>query len=344
VAIIATLAVLVGLGGGWLLATAFRSPAQQEAQATPPPPAPVVAEVESGDLADTVSFNAVVGRSSRQELAVAAAGLVVVTAQPTAVGAEITAGSVLLETNGRPLFALPGAFPFYRDMAQGDTGPDVSQLQSGLAAAGFAVTVDGRFGSTTMSALKKLYARAGYSPPSAALAAELAAVSSLPAFLVSGPRVSETISTETRLVLEQGALAATSSLPAGLVARLEPGMSAEIRVDGTSIAATIQTIGEPDPGTAESLVAVGSDEISPDVLGKDVLVVVTIELVAEDSLIVPSRALTPAGNGPPTVLRQRGDGPLEVVPVREVAQLSGLSAIEPIEAGALRAGDLVQVG
>ena len=74
----------------------------------------------------------------------------------------IAAGATVLEVDGRPLFALPGAFAFYRDLSLGMNGPDVSQLQAGLRAAGLDVGVDGSFGASTERAVRLLYERNGY--------------------------------------------------------------------------------------------------------------------------------------------------------------------------------------
>ena len=125
---------------------------------------------------------------------------------------------------------------------------------------------------------------------------------------------------------------------------MQVGFPAELRVGGSTTTAVIESIGGPDPETAESPVVVTAEEIPIEWLGEDALVVVTIDLLAQDALIVPSRALTPSGDDAPTILRQLADGTFEAVSVREIARLSGRSAVEPIEPGTLKEGDLVQVG
>ena len=155
--------VLAAFGGGWFAASSFQSPAQRAAAAKAPPASAVTAEVGTGALEQTISTNAIVTRQTQQQVTVTgAASPAVVTKQTLASGAAIAAGKVALEVNGRPVFAMPGKFPFYRDLHPGDTGPDVAQLQQGLRAAGYSVPSDGKFGKSTDAATRTLYQAAGY--------------------------------------------------------------------------------------------------------------------------------------------------------------------------------------
>lgn len=165
-AVVAVVAVVALFVAGWSAARAFESPAQRAARATPPPAGVVTVAVSDGSLERTLSATATIGRVAPETVTVAASlASAVVTKQTVAVGGQLGAGSVALEVNGRPLLALPGAFPYYRTLTLGDQGPDVRQLQAGLVAAGMQVTEDGRFGATTARAVTALYTRAGYSVP-----------------------------------------------------------------------------------------------------------------------------------------------------------------------------------
>jgi hypothetical protein len=66
----------------------------------------------------------------------------------------------------RPVFALPGAFPAYRDLVPGLTGKDVQQLRDGLAKLGIR-SYDRReyFGPSTAAAVRRFYERIGYAVP-----------------------------------------------------------------------------------------------------------------------------------------------------------------------------------
>jgi multidrug efflux pump subunit AcrA (membrane-fusion protein) len=93
----------------------------------------------------------------------------VVTKLPVSNGELLVAGRVLVEISGRPVFALPGQFPAYRDLKPGATGPDVLQLQRALRGLGFRTGTDkdGTFGAGTAAALTALYTAHGYTPLSA---------------------------------------------------------------------------------------------------------------------------------------------------------------------------------
>lgn len=73
---------------------------------------------------------------------------------------------MLLEVSGRPVFALPGRLPVYRDLKPGATGDDVKQLQKALADLGHGTGSDkaGTFGAGTKTALAAFYKSIGYDP------------------------------------------------------------------------------------------------------------------------------------------------------------------------------------
>ncbi|MCU1482663.1 MAG: peptidoglycan-binding protein [Subtercola sp.] len=81
-----------------------------------------------------------------------AAGVVTtVDAQP---GQLISSGDRLYSVNLRPVVAVQGAVPAYRAISAGDTGDDVAQLQTMLAARGFySGAADGRVGKSTVAAI-----------------------------------------------------------------------------------------------------------------------------------------------------------------------------------------------
>lgn len=93
---------------------------------------------------------------------------VVVTELPHDESAEIVAGTVVVELNGRPVIGLPGEIPLFRDIHPGQTGPDVEAVQAALEAMGVAIPSDesGVFGRQTQAAIELLYKDRGYEPSS----------------------------------------------------------------------------------------------------------------------------------------------------------------------------------
>ncbi|AYV29244.1 hypothetical protein EES41_21265 [Streptomyces sp. ADI95-16] len=154
-------AVLMAVGA--LLATAVvKSPAQLAAEAGPPAQGVLTAEVERRVLAETVVTRGTV--VADQSVTVAPPG--VVTKLPLKAGDPVAAGRLLAEVSGRPVFALRGAVPMYRDLVPGATGDDVAQVQAALRELGHGTGTDpkGAFGPGTKAALAELYRAVGYAP------------------------------------------------------------------------------------------------------------------------------------------------------------------------------------
>lgn len=89
-----------------------------------------------------------------------------VTAVRVGAGDPFEAGQVLVEVSGRPLLALAGSVPAFRDLRPGMRGRDVTQAQSALRALGhLSAEPDGVYGQATKEAVASLYAELGYDPP-----------------------------------------------------------------------------------------------------------------------------------------------------------------------------------
>ncbi|UDF13036.1 peptidoglycan-binding protein [Antiquaquibacter oligotrophicus] len=359
--------VVAAIAFGWVLAAQFTSTAQRESAAQPPPPTPITVEVTRGDLTDSVSVSAEIVREHEDIVTVGGSdGRTVVTAQPVSNGGTAGAGAVVLEVGGRPVFLLPGAFPFYRDLVAGASGPDVSQLQNGLVAAGHPLTVDGKLGPETVAAVSALYRDAGYSPPTgdvptpgatpsqgASAAAttqlsvppeEFAVARSVPAIVISTTDVGVAPAEGAQIELSSGALIASATVPQAVAARLTAGTAGEaVLADGVA-GMTVSALGEPDEETGESTVTfTPTGSIDDSLVGTSTTIRLDLEIAGRDSLIVPTRSVIAQGERDPAVSRLSPEGTFELVPVREIAALSGLSAVEPVEPGALDAGDKVRV-
>ncbi|ROP48691.1 peptidoglycan-binding domain-containing protein [Rathayibacter sp. PhB185] len=163
----AAIAAAVLSTAGLLLSLTIRSPAQQAADQAAPPPTTLTEAVARRVLIGTVTVRGTVAAASTIRVLPAvftAGGAAIVTALPKAVGAAVQAGDVLAQVSGRPVLALPGATPAYRDLKPGAEGADVEQLQNALVALGHlaADDVDGHFGGATKDAVAALYSDRGF--------------------------------------------------------------------------------------------------------------------------------------------------------------------------------------
>ncbi|MFJ6515650.1 peptidoglycan-binding protein [Streptomyces sp. NPDC091406] len=168
------IAVVVGAlvtgGAGFGLSTVVRSPAQAAAEAGAPERDVLTADVEHRVLRSSLVIRGEVAaeRTFTVSAAVNAAegAEPLVTKAPLRAGDQVRAGSVLVEVSGRPVFALPGSLPAYRDLKPGSRGKDVAQLREALAGRGFPSVADpaGEFAAATQAALEAFYQSLGYEP------------------------------------------------------------------------------------------------------------------------------------------------------------------------------------
>ncbi|GIE95610.1 peptidoglycan-binding domain-containing protein [Paractinoplanes rishiriensis] len=165
------LAVLVVAASATAVGRNLRSPAQLAADAEPPAPSAVTAAAERRVLAEPVVLRGRIqpGASVRLALPAAAAGPnSVVTKVPVRPGTRLREGRVVLERSGEPLFLLVSPFPLYRDLTDGVTGPDVTQVQRALRRLGYGLPVTGAFDKRTQNAVAALYTDRGYRAPTKA--------------------------------------------------------------------------------------------------------------------------------------------------------------------------------
>ncbi|KHD74951.1 hypothetical protein MB27_25995 [Actinoplanes utahensis] len=154
--------------GALAVSTRLKSPAQVAAEAAPPPPSVLTEPVRRRILTATVVLRGRV--NAEQSVDVVARGsaeaVPVVTAVRAGYGATVRPAQVLMEISGRPVFALPGTIPAYRDLRPGATGRDVAQLQRALDTLGFGSggDSDGAYGAGTEAAVREFYRSKGYEP------------------------------------------------------------------------------------------------------------------------------------------------------------------------------------
>ncbi|MFE7588675.1 peptidoglycan-binding protein [Kitasatospora sp. NPDC057512] len=171
--VVIALVAAVTAGGGMWAATLIRSPEQAAADAKAPPATVLTAPVVQRVLSNTTVLRGVftAGQSFPvQPGAVSASaggpggGNPIVTALKVGSGDAVDSGQVLAEVSGRPVIALPGSTPAYRDMAPGESGGDIGQLQDVLRDMGYYPGGDdkGYFGAATKAAVARLYQKLGY--------------------------------------------------------------------------------------------------------------------------------------------------------------------------------------
>lgn len=122
------------------------------------------AVVEQGALAAGMRLTGTLTRGHVTPLSGTGKGVLTALLAP---GAQVAAGQVLYEVDGRPVFLLSGAAPLWRVLRLGDTGKDVLALKAALAALGHDVgdVSSDVFDPATSAAIAALYASVGQTPP-----------------------------------------------------------------------------------------------------------------------------------------------------------------------------------
>ncbi|MCI1211072.1 MULTISPECIES: peptidoglycan-binding domain-containing protein [Bifidobacterium] len=80
-------------------------------------------------------------------------------------GRQMDSGSRLLSVNGSPVITLHTGTPLYRQLGEGDAGPDVLALQQELMRLGYASEGNGAYGRLTAAGVSQLLANAGVAKP-----------------------------------------------------------------------------------------------------------------------------------------------------------------------------------
>jgi multidrug efflux pump subunit AcrA (membrane-fusion protein) len=140
---------------------------KQATAAAQEPPANT-ATVERGTLSDMVSLYGTLtyrARSDGSPYPVINLAQGTYTKLPGA-GDRVDCGDVLYRVDNNPVLLLCGSTPAYRPLSEGDSGPDVTELNANLVQLGYATRArlhpsSGSFSSETASALEKLQSTLG---------------------------------------------------------------------------------------------------------------------------------------------------------------------------------------
>ncbi|MGW6656432.1 hypothetical protein [Rhodococcus sp. NPDC055024] len=162
------LASLISSGIGWAASTFIQSPEQALVEADGPGETTLYVPVERKIIGQSVVVRGSVVATGAVDIdvGVSATGKSVLTQVWRPQGSQVSSGEAIVEVSGRPLIALQGAIPGYRDISPGMRGGDVYQLQLALQAAGY---FDGEptefFGEKTKLGLFALYTALDYDVP-----------------------------------------------------------------------------------------------------------------------------------------------------------------------------------
>jgi peptidoglycan hydrolase-like protein with peptidoglycan-binding domain len=371
-------AVVVSVAATWVASARVRSPAEVAARTAPPTPSPILARVEARELSTKVVTRGTGHYGSLLTLTVNRSALKrsrpILTSMARA-GTAVKEGDVVATISGRPVFALAGAQPSYRDLGPGMSGRDVLQLEGALHRAGLPTgPVDGRYDSATQAAVSELYHRHRLQPLQAT-DAELASLLPIETRLIAGgrPHGGVLVSADevvflpsmpvrvAKLLVPVGAVPGTQlmtvtdsvvsidgTMPtedaalvkvgaAAVVDEANLGVQAQGRV--SAIASSPGTDGADAVHVAFKVVV---DNPPPAVVGASVRVTIPVNRTDKAKLTVPVSAVSLAADGTSRLQRSVA-GKLEFIAVKTGLAADGYVVVTPVS-GALAAGDRVVVG
>jgi peptidoglycan hydrolase-like protein with peptidoglycan-binding domain len=163
------LLMAVMAGGAWVAGGRIVSPAEAAARTAPPTPSPILVPVEKRVLSTEIITRGTARFGTPQPIALApsslktnSAGLLTTLPPPNT---QYKEGDVLFTASGRPVMALQGKTPAYRDLVPGTSGADVLELEQALKRLGFDPgEVDGKYNEKTSAAVTAWYKAKGYEP------------------------------------------------------------------------------------------------------------------------------------------------------------------------------------
>ena len=373
---IAALAVIAAVGG-LLISTTIKSPAQQAAETTAPGLTRLAAPVQYTVIRNTVQANGVITKppqiSSLSSGGGGGAGTAAGNAQQVVTkifkppGSFVAPGNVIIEVAGQPFFVLRGKVPAYRDMAPGESGTDIAQLQAGLEGLGFFVGADtsGVYGRGTAAAVAAFYQSLGYKAPTVpggpkadrgaeVPLSEIMFVPRLPAQVVKlGGGVGKIVS-GSLVTLSMGSPAIKGQLNPAYGSLVRPGMHVTITAQGSPavVHGTIQSVIKKAQ-TSHSIsgglyypMHIKLHKRLPSSMGPGQNVILSIRAAQSDGpmLAVPEAAVFGGQDGKDYVSKVTGSDSATRVAVTVVTTGDGLVGVRPAQPGALKQGDQVVTG
>ena len=214
-----------------------------------------------GDVSQTVDGSFTLSLAQSSTLSFPTAGTTIPTAGGTVTNVYITVVqplptlTPLLSVNGAAVYGIPSSVPLFRDLVDGEYGPDVQALQDALNSVGDSTSGDypGIFGSATLNALEQ-WQLANNVPETGTAALSFftwfppkSVVLSLTATVGSKATAAGAIAT----VADPSALVAQADIAQSDVSTVKAGQTAQLSFDalsGTTETATVKTL----PAQAET--------------------------------------------------------------------------------------------
>lgn len=331
---------------GWGAANAFVSPSQRAAAAQAPPAQPVTAKVERGNLQETISAATEIKESTTRHVSLPVEqSPAYVTSRFLSNGSRLTSGIALLAVNGRPLIALTGQFPFYRQLEKGMSGPDVDQLRAALRNLTLYPGYGTKFDANMQRALGWLYQRLGYAAKDGKVLhpSEFLVIPAIGGTVTNVPNVGTDLSNPRQLMITTGALVAQGAVSSAYRKYLKPGTPCELQnSQGSNERATVTTVGSKTDASGNVSLRITPEHALPEGWSaSSAIAVIDLRRLAHDALIVPSAAITNSGSEASVLVRRSSE--FRKVRVTEIASLDGASAVRATHASELQPGDLVRV-
>jgi peptidoglycan hydrolase-like protein with peptidoglycan-binding domain len=282
-------------------------------------------------------------------------------------GSLASQGSVLLEVAGQPYFVLQGTVPAYRDLAPGETGEDVAQLQEDLISLGFGTGSDilGSYGPGTAAAVSAYYQAHGYAAPVVTAGTkkhpvklafvplgDFSFVPSLPATVIKVGATVGKAPASGALTLALGSPKLTGQLSPSTAGLVRPGMRVTITDSGGGPVRHGQVAWVSHSTASNASISGGlyvkmgialNRPLPMSLVGQDVSLAVGAARSRGPVLAVPEAAVFAAADGQTYVSKVSG-GRTVRVPVRVGMTGSGLLQVTPDLPGSLAAGDQVVTG
>lgn len=357
-------AAVAASGGAWALTTVPSGPGASASSGSRGGTASTgaTATVTRGDLTDSKVFAGTLGYGAATGVPGAAAGTI--TWLPRA-GDVIERDGALYAVDERDVRSMYGTVPLWRDLQRGLQGADVRQLNENLAALGYDVSVDDRFGPRTERAVRQWQQDRGHEVTGVLTADDVAFVDGAVRVASVDGRLGERIASGAGAGAGAGAGVGGAGADAGSAAdvlqvtstrrvvtatvpqrdaeRLAVGTDVEVRVNGAGAAMPGSVVGvqpttSEDGGTAVD-VSVSFDPGKRTLPAAASAQVDAAGATEHDVLSVPVAALVAGAGGRYAVDVVQRDGTTERVRVEPGFSADGRIAVT----GALTAGDRVVV-